>query len=83
MTISPTNLMLELDTLEHDDGDGGDGGGPPINPADLLPILSDVLDKIKARGPFFAAAVKAAWREVGAEHIPESMIQTETEETET
>ena len=64
---------------EIDDGDGG--GGPPVDPAELLPILQDVLERVSQRGPFFKAAVAAAWREVGAEHIPEALLADQTKET--
>ena len=53
---------------EYDDGDGGD---QPINPFHLLSILGHALQKLKRRGPYFAAAVDAAITEARAEPWPQ------------
>ena len=66
---------LPVPVLEHGDGDGGE----PVDPPGLLPVLQDVLGRVAARGPFFKAAVAAAWREVGAEYIPEELLADQQE----
>ncbi len=50
---------LPAAVVEFGDGDGGDDDGPQYSWAGIALALARVLHQVRARGPYFAAAIDA------------------------